>query len=66
MHRVHSILLNLQTLAADGTEKSLREHFTREQNVTLGRLTEWKQRRPEIYRQANDDFQSQVKRKEPA
>jgi hypothetical protein len=60
MHRVRALLLNMQTLDPDGTEQALREHLTREQNLALGKLTEWKQRRPEIYRQANEDFQRQV------
>ncbi|MBV9281462.1 MAG: hypothetical protein JOZ41_15385 [Chloroflexi bacterium] len=62
MHRVHALLLNLQTIEDPDTEKALRDYFTREQTLTLGKLTEWKQRRPEVYRQASDDFQNQIRR----
>jgi hypothetical protein len=61
MHRVRALLLNLQTIETEGTEQSLREHFTREQNGGLGKLSEWKQRRPQIYRQAYEDFQQQTR-----
>jgi hypothetical protein len=61
MHRVRALLLNMQTIETDGTEQALREHFSREQNLALGKLTEWKQRRPEIYRQAHEDFQQQTR-----
>ena len=61
MHRVRALLLNMHTIETDGTEQALREHLTREQNVALGKLTEWKQRRPEMYRQANEDFQQQIR-----
>ena len=62
MHRLHGVLLNMQTIQTGETEQALREHFTREQNLALARLMEWKQRRPGIYREANDDFQHQVRR----
>jgi hypothetical protein len=61
MHRVRALLLNMQTIEIDGTEQALREYFGREQNMALGKITEWKQRRPEIYRQANEDFQQQIR-----
>lgn len=64
LHRVQSILLNLQTLEADGTTEGLRDHFTRDQTLVIGRLNEWRGRRPDIYREANDDFQHQVRRPE--
>ncbi|HEX6510615.1 MAG TPA: hypothetical protein VF221_23550 [Chloroflexota bacterium] len=60
MHRLQGILLNLQTLDEQSTAEGLRDHFAREQTLTLGKLAEWRQRRPDIYRQANDDFQHQV------
>ncbi len=62
MHRVHALLLNMQTLEATGTEVGLRDYFSREQNMCLGKLVEWKQRRSDIYREANDDFQNQILR----
>lgn len=62
LHRVQGILLNLQTLDDASTAEGLRDHFTRDQTLTLGKITEWKLRRPEIYRQANEDFQQQVRR----
>lgn len=62
MHRMHAVMLNLQTMAGDQTDQALREHFTREQNLTLGKLMEWKQRRAALYQQATDDFQQQVRR----
>jgi hypothetical protein len=62
MHRLHAMMLNLQTLDTASTEQALREHFTREQNLSLGKLMEWKQHRPEIYRQAQEDFEGQVRR----
>lgn len=61
MHRLQSQMLNLRTIDDPYTAASLRDHFTREQNLTLGRLTEWKGRRPEVYRQAAEDFKSQVR-----
>ena len=63
MHRLQGVLLNMQTIDLGETEQALREHFSREQNLILGRLMEWKQRRPDVYRQANDDFQNQVQLK---
>jgi len=60
MHRIRGVLLNLQSIDVPETAQALREHFTREQNLVLGRLMEWKRRRPDIYRQANDDFQHQI------
>ena len=60
MHRLQGIMLNMQTIDAPDTAEALREHFTREQNVALGKLTEWRNRRPEIYREASEDFKSQA------
>lgn len=57
MHRIRSIMLNLTTLDDPGAETGIREHLTREQNLALGRLNEWRLRRPQIYKQAQDDFQ---------
>lgn len=62
LHRVQGILLNLQTLDEASTAEGLRDHFTRDRTLTLGKVNEWKLRRPDIYRQANDDFQQQVRR----
>lgn len=58
LHRLRATLLNLQTLDTVSTEQSLREHFTREQNLILGRLAEWRQRRPQLYQQASEDFEA--------
>lgn len=60
MHRVQAQLLNLQTLTDPSTAESLRQHFMREQSVTLGRLSEWRQRRPNLYRRAEADFKAQM------
>ena len=57
MHRIRSIMLNMTTLDDPSTESSIREHMTREQNLALGRLQEWRQRRPQIYKVAEEDFQ---------
>ena len=62
LHRVQGILLNLQTLDDASTAEGLRDHFTRDQTLTLGKVNEWKLRRPDIYRLASDDFQQQVRR----
>jgi hypothetical protein len=62
MHRLHATLLNLQTLDDPSTAESLRDHFTREQNLSLGKLSEWKKRRQDIYDQAFADFEQQVRR----
>jgi hypothetical protein len=62
LHRVQGILLNLQTLDEASTAEGLRDHFTRDQTLTLGKVNEWKLRRPDIYRQASEDFQQQVLR----
>lgn len=64
LHRMQATLLNLRMLDEPSTAAALLEHFSREQSVTLGKLTEWRQRRPEIYRQAQDDFQQQVRASE--
>lgn len=61
LHRVQSILLNLQTLDEASTAEGLRDHFTRDQTLTLGKLNEWKLRRPDIFRLANEDFQQQLR-----
>ena len=63
LHRVQGILLNLQTLDEASTAEGLRDHFTRDQTLTLGKVNEWKLRRPDIYRLASDDFQQQVLRR---
>jgi hypothetical protein len=62
LHRVQGIQLNLQTLNEASTAEGLRDHFTRDQTLTLGKVNEWKRRRPDIYRQASEDFQQQVLR----
>lgn len=62
MHRVQGLLLNMQTLQPDGSEAGLLDHFSREQTLALGKLTEWRGRRPEIYRAANEDFQTQIRK----
>lgn len=66
MHRLQAMMLNLQTIADPDTEDALREHFTREQTLALARLTEWRQRRPELYGEAGEDFQHQIRRHEGA
>lgn len=60
MHRMQGILLNMQTLDDAQTAAALRDHFGREQNLVLAKLNEWRQRRPDIYRQAQDDFRHQA------
>lgn len=65
MHRLQGLMLNLQTIGPPETAKGLQDHFTRDQNLTLGKLMEWKQRRPEIYQQAGDDFAQQKRQEEP-
>lgn len=62
LHRMQATLLNMKVLDEPTTAEALREHFARQQSVTLGKLTEWRQRRPDLYRQAQDDFQQQVRR----
>jgi hypothetical protein len=62
MHRLRAIMLNLGSLQDPSTAEGLREHFTREQTLTLGKLTEWRSHRPEIYRLASEDFSRQSKR----
>lgn len=66
LHRMQATLLNMQVLDEPTTAAALREHFTRQQSITLGKLTEWRQRRPEIYRQAQEDFQQQIHQLEDA
>ena len=61
MHRLHALMLNMQTLDDPETEQALREHFTREQNMALGKLIEWKNHRPELYRRATEEFQSRLR-----
>lgn len=61
MHRLHALMLNLQTLDEPHTEAALREHFTREQNLALGKLIEWRNRRPDLYRRATEEFQSRLR-----
>jgi hypothetical protein len=56
MHRMRGLLLNLQTLDDADTAAALRDHFGREQNVVMAKLREWRQRRPELYRLAQADF----------
>jgi hypothetical protein len=60
LHRMQGIMLNLQTMDNADTAAALREHFMRDQNLVLGRLNEWRGRRPEVFRQANEDFKQQV------
>jgi hypothetical protein len=62
LHRMRALLLNLQTLDVPHTERSLHEHFSREQSIILGRLTEWRQRRADIFGEANADFEHQVRK----
>ncbi|HLJ67581.1 MAG TPA: hypothetical protein VKX16_09505 [Chloroflexota bacterium] len=62
MHRLHAVLLNLQTLPGDETAAGLRDHFLREQTLVVGKLQEWKRHRAETYRQAEEDFGQQVRR----
>lgn len=60
LHRLHALMLNMQTIDDPFSEKSLREHFSREHTVITGRLNEWKLRRRPIYDQAYTDFQQQL------
>lgn len=64
LHRLQAILLNLGVLDDPSTSQGLREHFSREQTLALGKLTEWRSHRPEIYRQANEDFTSAYVRRQ--
>jgi hypothetical protein len=57
MHRLRALLLNMQTIDLDSTEEGVRAHLSREQTLVLGKLTEWRQHRPQIYRKAEEDFQ---------
>jgi hypothetical protein len=57
MHRLRALLLNMQTIDLGATEEGIRAHLTREQGLVLGKLTEWRQHRPLIYRRAEEDFQ---------
>lgn len=59
MHRLQSILLGLQAADDPNTASAMQEHFGLQRSITLGRLTEWRQRRPEIYREAEADFKVQ-------
>jgi hypothetical protein len=61
MHRLRAIMLNLSAAQDPATAESLREHFTREQSLTLGKLAEWRSHRPQIYREACEDFKNQVR-----
>lgn len=61
MHRLHATMLNRQVMAHDQTEAAILEHFGRQQTLALGKLVEWKGRRPEIYAQAAEDFRHQVR-----
>jgi hypothetical protein len=61
MHRLHATILNMQTIDDAYSADALREHFGREQQLTLARLGEWRQRRPEVYREASDDFEGQTR-----
>lgn len=60
MHRLRATALNLATIQSGDMEQSLREHFTREQTVLLGKLAEWRIHRPEIFREAEADFKNQT------
>jgi hypothetical protein len=57
MHRLRALLLNMQTIEYGSTEEAVRAHLGREQSLVLGKLTEWRQHRPLIYRRAEGDFQ---------
>lgn len=57
MHRLRALLLNMQTIDLGSTEEGVRAYLMREQTVVLGKLTEWKQHRPQIYRKAEEEFQ---------
>jgi hypothetical protein len=60
MHRLRATALNLATIESGDMEQSLREHFTRDQTVLLGKLSEWRIHRPEIFREAEEDFKHQT------
>lgn len=57
MHRLRALLINMQTIDLDSAEEGVRAHLRREQTIVLGKLTEWRQHRPQIYRKAEEDFQ---------
>lgn len=57
MHRLRSLLLNMQTIDLGTTEEAVRAHLGREQSLVLGKLTEWRGHRPRIYRKAEEEFQ---------
>lgn len=58
MHRIQAQLLNMQTITDPDTAESLRQHFARDQSLSVARLAEWRQRRPDVFRQAEADFAS--------
>jgi len=60
MHRLHALMLNMQTIESPEMAAGLREYFSRDQSLTLGRLSEWRGRRPEVYREASDAFANQI------
>ena len=59
LHRLRATILNLQATDSTETADALREHFGRERSLILSRLSEWRQRRPEIYENASEDFAKQ-------
>lgn len=64
MHRLQGLMLNMQTVEVPEAEEALQEHYSRQQNLALGKLTEWRRRRPEVFREAEGDFRAQVQSEE--
>lgn len=60
MHRLQGTLLQLKTAADAETAAALQEHFGRDRDIVLGRLAEWRQRKPDTYREAHEDFRRQI------
>lgn len=60
LHRLQATMLNLQSADSADTAEALREHFGRERSLILSRLAEWRQRRPDIYESASQDFARQT------
>ncbi len=62
MHRLQAVMISLASVVEDERAEALREHFGREQRLTMGKLTEWRGRRPQIYAEASRDFAGLMER----
>lgn len=60
LHRMQAAMLHLQTLDNPDVADGLREYFLRERGIASGRLREWEQRRPEIYRRAGETYRRRL------